>query len=528
MKKEDPLLALLVGGGVCVLAGDIGSRATDSEWPYVFGWLAAIAVVCVPVGIAHLRVHGAGEHVKRWWFQTTVASGVFVTTWLLLPEPGVAAPSFAAGFSFLGAHAFRKWWATLGVEETTKLHGAEKIPLELSHPYLAVRATRTAAGRVTIVVEGIAKDLALERRRDRDDKTLEQRTGDAPFDAQIRVTGNSLTCRSLLDPLTRDAVVRAFDDFPGLTVNAGVLSWNGRPPDVHGSATRLLDLASHLVPPDLLAGLEKSALTDPAPSIRQRSLELLLTRFPSAPETHRIALAALGDAEPMIRLRAALFLGEEARPELAALASSESLPAEVRAEAVRNAGLLEREAAATIVRGALTDRRELVRNSAIITVGKLKLANCNDRLAVLVRRSPPALQLTIVEAAAATEDESAETPLLAALEGEAQDVKLAAVRALARVGSIRSVEPLLAMRGSQLLAGELGPAAGAAVIAIQARLAGAGAGQLALTENTGGEISFPGAEAGALSVPNAESGSLTLPEDAVDGRTRKAPQRQPG
>ena len=136
-----------------------------------------------------------------------------------------------------------------------------------------------------ILVEGIAKDVSVERRDDWHEQTLEQRTGDAPFDAKFRVKGNSLTCRSLLDAPAREALREAFEAFPGLVVNAGVVSWNGRPADVEGASARLLDLASKLLPPDLIAGLEKNALGDPSPANRQRSLDLLVRRFPDAPET---------------------------------------------------------------------------------------------------------------------------------------------------------------------------------------------------------------------------------------------------
>lgn len=419
-----------------------------------------------------------------------------------------------------------RWWQTSGVQDAPALTGATPIALSLTHPYLLVRATETDRWRVTIVIDGVAKDVSLAAREGFPFSGIEQRTGDAAFDARVKVTGNSLTCRSLLDAGTRDALRAAIDAFPGLTVNAGVLQWSGRPTMVEEAAQRLLDAAAHLISPDLLAGLEKSALTDRSPIMRLRALDLLTSRFAAAPETRRIAGAALADADPPVRLRAALFLGPEGHDELAALAANESLAPEVRAEAIRGAAQLPRDRAAPIIRDALTDRRELVRMSAILTAGRLKLASCNSRFAGIVRRAPPAQQMAIVEAAAATEHESAEAPLLAALEDGTPEAKLAAVRALGPIGTVRSIEPLLELRGLPLLSGEMGPLATAAIAAIQSRLAGAGAGQLALSDSSGGEISFPGAESGSLSVPPNEPGGLALSQDEVEGVKRNAAPRR--
>lgn len=461
----------------------------------------------------------------------TLAAAAVVVTAIVLGiwygNKNVLTATLLAGFFAIAAVvSFLDWWGKQGVELDTKIQAAAPIPLTVTHPYLVVRATATANGRVTIVVDGVAKDISLAARAGFSLGGIEQRTGDNAFDARVKVTGNSLACRSLLDGVTRDAIRAALDVFPGLSVNGGLLHWSGRPPMVEDTATRLVDIAAHLLSPDLLAGLEKSALTDRTAAMRLRALDLLTSRFATAPETRRIASAAIADSEPSVRLRAAIFLGPEGYDELAALAANESLPPEVRAEAIRNATQLPRERAAVIVRDALTDRRELVRMSAILTAGRLKLASCNARFTGIVRRAPPAQQIAIVEAAAATEHSSAEAPLLAALEDGTPEVKLAAVRALGPVGTVRSIEPLLALRGMQLVAGEIGPAAGAAVAAIQSRLAGAGAGQLALTESSGGEISFPGAEGGSLSVPASEPGALTLTQDELDGVSRTAASRR--
>jgi hypothetical protein len=122
----------------------------------------------------------------------------------------------------------------------------------------------------------------------------------------------------------------------------------------------------------------------------------------------------------------------------------------------------------------------------------------------LVRARPDALETKSVLAAAcadrdagvrlaaaqlAPDDVETESVLIALLASHAGDgaVRRGAVDQLGRAGTSRAVEPLLALtRG--LLAGELGDAARAAIAAIQARIDGAGHGQLTVTTG-GGELS---------------------------------------
>jgi len=67
-----------------------------------------------------------------------------------------------------------------------------------------------------------------------------------------------------------------------------------------------------------------------------------------------------------------------------------------------------------------------------------------------------------------------------AVETDAGELRLAAIRALGIVGSAASVEPLLAFLTSRRLDADTRHGVGAAVRAIQSRLAGAEAGQLSL------------------------------------------------
>jgi HEAT repeat protein len=99
-------------------------------------------------------------------------------------------------------------------------------------------------------------------------------------------------------------------------------------------------------------------------------------------------------------------------------------------------------------------------------------------------------------------------PGLLSLLGRASDaVRTAAAGALARVGTVRAVEPLLALTSGLLTAPSLKRAAREAVERIQGRLGDAEAGRLSLV--------VPAEEAGSLSLAGAEpepAGELSLLE----------------
>jgi hypothetical protein len=94
-----------------------------------------------------------------------------------------------------------------------------------------------------------------------------------------------------------------------------------------------------------------------------------------------------------------------------------------------------------------------------------------------------------------------EAPLVALLEGTDTKVQFAVLHALARVGTVRAVEPILPLTRGLFGHDDVRSAARNAVASIQARAGGDGAGRVALVEDAGiGAVSVAG-EAGAVSVP---------------------------
>ena len=99
-----------------------------------------------------------------------------------------------------------------------------------------------------------------------------------------------------------------------------------------------------------------------------------------------------------------------------------------------------------------------------------------------------------------------EQTLLRLLAREAAEVRAAAARALGQVGTVRAVEPLLALTEGLLASPSVKQAAREAVASIQSRLGDAEAGRLSLAA--------PAEREGALSLSGDEppGGELSLPE----------------
>ena len=102
----------------------------------------------------------------------------------------------------------------------------------------------------------------------------------------------------------------------------------------------------------------------------------------------------------------------------------------------------------------------------------------------------------------ATDDPSAEAPLVRALSEGPKELRRAAAAALGRVGTRDAVAPL---REAESRQAALRGVARQAIAQIHARLAGAAQGQLSLA----------GAESGQLSLAEDESGRLSLTEKGV-------------
>jgi hypothetical protein len=233
-----------------------------------------------------------------------------------------------------------------------------------------------------------------------------------------------------------------------------------------------------LAPGGLLRALAENATHDPVPGVRKRNLRHLVERYPSSDETRRAAEGAEGDADPEMRLLAAVSLGgERASGVLLALARDSGVRSDLRVEAV--------------------ERLRAARHPAVFEVARDVAPDADAALAQAAAR-----------ALAELGDARAEPILIQLLGHESLEARSAAAEALGKLGTVRAVEPLLPLTKGLTTSAALKDAARAAVRAIQGRLGVVEAGRVSLTEEE--------AHAGALSIAS-EGGEVSLapPEEVA-------------
>lgn len=407
---------------------------------------------------------------------------------------------------------FRRWRRGEELSETA-LATAREVPLAVTDPYLQVRAY-VVSDRTVVNIDGTARDVALVP-RNWISRPLgeEQKTGDVGFDARVRVQGSTLTCRALLDADVRGRYLAALEELPGLRVENGAVTWSTRrrlsDDDIRRIAETMVALARSFVPPNPLAELKKHVLTERVAAVRLRALELLIGRFPEAPETREAVAGAVADADGVVRLKAALVAGSAGHQAIVALAGDDTLAIDRRVEAVRGLAQVDPASALDPIRKALKDRRDGLRVAAIQTAARLKLAEVCPLLGALAPRASREIQNAIVHAVVIMGDLRGESALLALLdEKEAPAVHLLAVNGLASIGTVRAIERLVPFR-DQLFAGDLGRSAAESILQIQSRIGGADRGQLTVAPGTGGSLSMPMHEQGAVTMVD-ERGKVSL------------------
>lgn len=139
--------------------------------------------------------------------------------------------------------------------------------------------------------------------------------------------------------------------------------------------------------------------------------------------------------------------------------------------------------------------------AAIGALGRLGSAAAIERLVPLVTHPTPDVAASAIHSLARAAGPAAEPHLVAALQRAPSHAWLAAVEALAEVGTVAAVAPLRTLADSNLLDFNLRRAIARAIAAIQARATGAAPGQLSLADEGDGRLSLPGEDsAGHLSL----------------------------
>jgi hypothetical protein len=343
--------------------------------------------------------------------------------------------------------------------------------------------------------------------------------GDRHFDDEFYVQGAAPLARALLDAETRRRLGMLFRGELGvetrrvrvalagdrLQVELRERSFANNGENLRVILPKVLAVARRLVAPaDVPARLTSNLGEEPDPRVRLACLQTLVREFPDSSATRAALLAARSDASDEVRLRAAMALGAEGRPTLLSLASDETTLDACAGRAVGALGEhLEPSRAAEILDRARQSRRVATAAACLEALGRRGGGDFVARLSTVLHEETADLAAIAAAALGETGLEAAEAPLVAALACVSTPVRIAAARALGRVGGVSAVPPLREA-GEQARDRDLGRAVRQSIAEIQSRLKGAAPGQLSLSEGLAGD------------------GRLSLADDDATGRVSLA------
>jgi HEAT repeat protein len=359
---------------------------------------------------------------------------------------------------------------------------------------------------VTVAGPRIPQGLVFAAERGTGDDVL---TGDTVFDDLVEVRGEPSILLALLDREIRQRV----SEFVRLDgrLEGGRLVCCAPSSFSSGELVRALRLglwlARELSSPGggVCKRLATNAKSDPLPGVRLWNLLQLHEQFPETREARDASHEDLVDPSPWVRLAAARYLKDEGLEVLQHLAQDRAVPESAAAEAVSLlAARCPAERSGPVLLATLKTHSGEARRQAVEELGRIRFQQARGALMVLLDRADAGTGAAAAAALAALGDVSSEGPLLKAVESDARELRLAAIRALGTVGSAASVEPLLAFLASRRLDAKTRYWIREAVGAIQSRLAGAEAGQLSLAATSRGSgwlsVAAPGAGHGQLSL----------------------------
>jgi hypothetical protein len=295
--------------------------------------------------------------------------------------------------------------------------------------------------------------------------------GDEEIDRHFHITGKSAAVFASLSEHVRSELIT----MPGASLADGWLNTiiDGDPTAERLTARieRVVALANEMrldqetLPSKLLATIEAETVS----GVRRRQLEQLFKAVTDPQIRSRAAEIALASTDPQTKLLGALYTeGARGVEVLLKLARNQLVPDHLRAHALSR-----------LPPG---------------TLDALDVLALNDG-------AGPGLRAAIA-GALRVQNEAIERALITFLKDEDKDVQLAAAASLAEVGTIASVEALLAAGEGLLKSSALKSATRGAVQAIQERAGDAGRGGLSLAEKQD--------ERGALSVAASEAGALSI------------------
>lgn len=366
--------------------------------------------------------------------------------------------------------------------------------------------------------------------------------GDAAFDESVYLGGSPAVAHAVLDADVRLLVLRLLQgriQVPGSVASLGFdgRAWLsdgwlyaeiserglGAARDTLSEVVRgLLAVAHKLVrPADIALRLAENSHREPLASVRLANLNALVREYPGTPATVAALRAAVDDRDDEVRFRAAIALGDEGTPVLLEIASRVEDNEERAAEAVASlGGQLPASRGTAILADALKARRIGVAKACVASLGRVGGSEAAESVGRVLALEGGELAIAAAAALGTIGGPTAERALLKALVRADAAVRVAAAEALGRAGTVAAVMPL--REAGARHGGALSRATRQAIAEIQARLAGASAGQLSLALGEDGRLSLApeGEHAGELSLPDppnpADSGSAEAEEDDRD------------
>lgn len=346
-------------------------------------------------------------------------------------------------------------------------------------------------------------------------------TGDPEFDARAYVRGDEASTLAVLDCATRTQLLRLLAERGAALSDRRITftcPWemlNGV--ELEAAVQDALAVASRLrlAGRSLPALLAQNATSDPLPAVRFRNLRLLLARHAASPEAGRACRQAVHDeGDTAIRIAAARALGPEGWEHLERIAQSEACEEAHRIAALQALNRdLPRDRLLPLLEGLATARVDGVVRLACRT---LLDRGCRLRVGQMLAALPAVDAPTAIAFAhdlGELRTKDAEAALVGLLRRPEAEVKAVAAEALARSGSVRAIEPLLACAASGrfLLDAHLRRIVAEAVKSIQSRLGDqASRGQLS--------VATAAADHGFLSLAQ-EGGAISLVSNPLPATT---------
>lgn len=203
-----------------------------------------------------------------------------------------------------------------------------------------------------------------------------------------------------------------------------------------------------------------------------------------------------------MRLAAARTLGEEAVDTLLEMVGSSVVPVKTRAAAIELvADFPAHESVLPVLERCLDSTDDPIVQSAVRAIGRMRVQTAVPKLKKLITRVESTTAKVLVWALGRIANPKSEGFLLLLLDGNEDELRAEAARALGRFASIKAVEPLLRLTKGMRLSSQLKDSARSAIKQIQERAGEVEPGRLSVVDSPdeGGRVSLI-ADGGALAV----------------------------